>query len=216
MDARDNSIFIATQPEPYRILGLKLLPFSLGHYFILTRHGCAFVSDSLKGATRADLTLACLVCSMTYEQWREFSNPDPMSFWERLLGYLPLYAPSQERKLRRHGQRIALTVLQWGRKIGVFDLKVKASLFQKYLTDNSTSPKYWVLRENKDESGGHWAHNVLVTLTGELGFSQSEAMNMPLREALMHFYKHAESLGIVRLMTPEEIQLADDMEKEAV
>ncbi len=109
-----------------------------------------------------------------------------------------------------------LTVLKWGRQIGIFDLKSKAALFQKYLTANSTSPKYWIIREGKEESGGHWAHNVLVTLTGELGFTRSEALNMPLREALMHFYKHAESLGIVRLMTADEIDLADKMEKEAI
>lgn len=214
MDASHNSIFIASQPEPYRVLGLKLRPFSLGHYFILTRHGCAFVADSVHAASRKDLILACLVCSMTYEQWLEFSTPDPLTFWQKTKAVI--FGSFPEKRAALANKAIELTVLKWGRTIGIFDLKSKAELFQQYLTANTISPKYWVLRESKEESGGHWAHNILVTLTGELGFTHSEAVNMPLREAMVHFYKHAESLGIVRLMTPDEIKLADDMEMEAV
>jgi hypothetical protein len=88
-------------------------------------------------------------------------------------------------------------------------LEEKAKLFLEYLSETARFPKYWLEREDSSPSGTHWSHSVLVTLTGPLGFSEERAKSMPLREALLHYFKHAEGCGSVRLMTADEIQFAE-------
>lgn len=182
--AASQSIFAAAAPEPFRILGLRLRPFSLGHYVILRRHACAFVADESQSVTREDLIFACLVCSMRFDEFNEW-----------ILGC-----------------NILDEIKAWGRKIGLFDLKEKSALFQRYLLSHSEVPAYWIERENDGAvSGAHWAHTVFVCLTADLHFSRAEAWDIPLSEALLHFYKHAENNGAIRLMTPDEIP-EDDKE----
>ncbi len=217
--ARDaNSIFRATQPEPYRILGLRLKPFSLGHFLILSRHGCSFVAPGAATATRQDLVFACLICSMDYDEFNEWQGQSPMTIWKQFktfLSFVVLGHPLLGLKLAKECSATNADIIEWGNKVGVFDLPSKVALFQKYLAEHSASPKYWIEKPNAEEGGSHWSQNVLLTLTGELGFSQSQALNMPLREALLHFFKHAETLGVVKLMSEDEIEHAENMDKEA-
>ena len=53
-------------PEPVTILGQELRPFSLGHYLLLNRLDCAFLSDD-KEPLLGDLLLGLLVCANTFE-----------------------------------------------------------------------------------------------------------------------------------------------------
>src|SRR4051794_3578091 len=63
----------ATIPDPYTILGLRLRPFSLGHYFLFRRFNCAFGSDNPEGKGGIDdLLLALCICSRTYDEFLEF------------------------------------------------------------------------------------------------------------------------------------------------
>lgn len=202
-----NSIFRAAIPEPYRVLGLKLKPFSLGHYFILHRHGCAFVSDEPATATREDLVFAVLVCSMTAKEFESWWSSPLLKWPAKIRSVLSLIfgkASLNETLAALKGDGVARDLIQWGRKCGIFDVCEKASLFAEYLKEHTESPKYWKERE-EEASGSHWAHNVFVTLVG-LGFPQEAVWDMSLREALAHFYKHAENCGAVRLMTDQEIK----------
>ena len=213
--ARSNNIFEAAAPEPYRVLGLQLKPFGLGHYMLLQRHGCAFVSHEKETATRADLIFAVLVCSMTFDEFQSWSEVRRVTLSDRLKTTALLcigMASLQELECAWCGSRSTFSVMQWGRKIGAFNLEEKCQLFQRYLFEHSEFPKYWDEGSgNGKESGSHWSHNVYLVLTGDLGFSRTEALNMPLREGLLHYFKHAEALGVASLMTDREIKETDGL-----
>ncbi len=176
--------FKAAIPEPYRILGLKLKPFSLGHYFLMRRFGNGFVGDETTNASREDLLLGILICSMRHDEFLKFIE--------------------QKDFIKQ--------IKKWGKKAGIFDLPSKAMLFRDYLKAAQEAPQFWIEQEDGTESGGHWSQAVLTTLMGQLGYSRAEAMETPLAQALADFYKHAESLGIVRLMTDEEIAQVQEVE----
>jgi hypothetical protein len=174
----------AAIPEPFQILGLRLKPFCLGHFLLLRRFECGFVSEASAVATREDLLLGILVCSMSYEEFLDFLQED--NFLEQLR--------------------------DWGKKAGLFDLKEKALLFQRYLTEGTEKPGVW-FEEDGEESAAHWSQAVFNTLAGQLNASRSEALNMPLTQAFMDFYKHAEGLGVISFMTEEEMELVESEEK---
>ncbi len=52
---------------------LPLKPFSLGHLFLMKRYDCAYGSDDPdQMGTIGDLMQACLICSMTFEEFEDF------------------------------------------------------------------------------------------------------------------------------------------------
>lgn len=203
-----NSIFEAALPQPYRVLGIKLKPFCLGHYLLLRRHGCAFVADEQARATREDLIFAVLVCSQSFDEFQSWINDGKVSAWEQckeLARFATFRSSTAEMLAAFGGRRWQYETLRIGRAVGLFDLKEKCELFQRYLEEHTREPKVWFEKEPTTESGSHWSHSVFVVLTGNLGFTRDQALSMPLHEALLHYFKHAENNGIVTLMTAEEI-----------
>ena len=172
--------FTATMPEPWQILGLRLRPFSLGHYKLLRRFGCAFVSETEAEATREDLLLGVLCCSMTVAEFGEF-----------------IEAPD-----------FAEQVKAWGEKAGLFDLNSRAQMFKTYIEQQSVVPKYWEEQAGKP-SGAHWAQCLEVTLRSKLGWTQHDIDTQPLSKAFADYFKYAESEGAIKLMTPEEIAVIE-------
>ena len=168
--------FTATMPEPWQILGLRLRAFSLGHYKLLRRFECAFVSDTEKSATLSDLTLGVLCCSMTPKEFATFVES-------------PTFAEDCK---------------EWGNKVGIFDIPEKAQLFTDYIAAHSVVPKYWE-EEKTGASGAHWAQCLEVTLRGKLGWTSDEIDSEPLSKAFADYFKHAENEGSIKLMTPEEV-----------
>lgn len=173
----------AAIPEPYRILGLRLKPFSLGHYLLLRRFGCAFVSDREEQATHEDLIIGVLICSMKFDEFLEFIED-----------------PDSEKELA-----------SWGAKAYDCDLLDRIQLFKRYLSEGSKVPQVW-FEEEGDASGAHWSQYVLLSLTGNLGYTHEEAINLPLAKAFADFFKHAENLGAVRLMSESEIEQLKEQE----
>lgn len=173
--------FTATIPEPWQILGLRLRPFSLGHYKLLKRFNCAFVADVNTTVGLSDLTIGVLVCSMQPSEFLRFME-----------------SPNFSEKCK-----------EWGKSVGVFDINAKSELFAKYISSHSVVPKYWEESQGKS-SGAHWAHCLEVTLRGKLGWSQDEVDNEPLSKALAHYFKHAENEGMIRLMTKEELEFIEE------
>lgn len=193
----------AVIPEPVTILGLRLRPFCIGHYQILSRFDCSYVSEKETVASREDLIFAVLVCSMSPADFIEWAARDEKpTGWQRLLAWCLRKQPKG---------RLEKAIADWGRKIGVFDFAEKSAMFQKYLADNSKMPRFWE-EEGGKASGAHWSQSVMLCLTSKLGYTHKEAEELPLSQAFHDFLKHAESEGSVRLMTEEEI---DFLEKEA-
>ena len=167
-------------PEPFRILGLRLKPFSLGHYLLLRRFNCAFVQDEPGSATVDDLVLGVLICSLSQSAFLQFI--EQKDFLKQMAA--------------------------WGKKFGSVDFKEKADLFQQYLRQGLSEPDYITLR-GTDSPGGDWAQSLKLTLTSKLGHTEAEAMDMPLSQALADYYKLAENEGVIRLITPEERAAGD-------
>ncbi len=140
----------------------------------MQRFNNGFVSSDEKTAEMADLVMGVYICSQTYEE-----------FWQSI---------DEEDFLTR--------IQKWGEFAKDFDLKEKSLLFLKYIHDGSEQPVV-IYEGETSQSGAHWAQTVLTVLTGQCGYTRSEALNAPLSLALHDFYKLAESNGLVTLATPD-------------
>jgi hypothetical protein len=191
------TIFQATIPEPFRILGLRLKPLSLGRYRLLNRFNCAFVAEGPATAGIDDLLLGVLICSMGCNEFLEFYQ-----------------SKSFAREIRKWSHRIvphswigALPWIgKWWRGRTGFNVLEKIALFQRYIKEGSEVPKYFDESERETQSGAHWSHALEVTLRAELGWTADEVNEAPLVKALADYFKYAENQGSVRIMTPEDIE----------
>jgi len=172
--------FTAAIPEPWQILGLRLRPFSLGHYRILRRFKCGFVDDASVEATREDLIFGVLVCSMKPADFMTMIDSDDC----------------------------IETMRAWGKKVGSFDALEKSKLFKEYIEAHSAVPAYWEEKQGSP-SGAHWSQCVEVTLRSKLGWTDDEIDNNALSKAFADYFKHAENEGAIRLMTQAEIELIE-------
>jgi hypothetical protein len=154
----------AAVPDPARILGVRLKPFSVGHNILLQREGCALV-DGRPGQF-SDLILGVSICSRTFEEAVAFlSNPLRSALWLKWWGF-----------------KVWLAV-----RFGGKNLAESAGNFLAYVRDGSSSPTPM----QKDE-GGSELHLpitalVLTTLQSRCGYSLSEAMNCPWGLALWQY-----------------------------
>jgi hypothetical protein len=197
--------FRAAYPEPWQVLGVKLLPFSFGHYLKLHRIGCAFISEDEQPATIGDLLTGIVVCSM-----RSHPDPEQDPFWQwlhrtRPEGFWPrLWWRLSKRKL----SPAELDILRWGKRVGIFDLSDKAKMFSEYIKIHSAVPPY--VEEPSDtpprQSGAHWAQSVIAALVAKCGYSLMEAYNVPMSKAMSDFFKHAENEGSIRLLPVEVVE----------
>ena len=194
----DAAYFQAAIPEPFRILGLKLKPLSLGRYLLLRRFNCAFVAEEEASAGVPDLLLGLVICSMRVDEFLAAAESHRLA-----------------RDIRRWGRRVCprawiscLPIVgRWWRKNHACDALEKMRLFQRYIQLGSVVPKYWDEGRDQRMSGSHWSHGVEVCLRGELGWSQEEINEAPLTKALADYFKFAENQGLVRLMSDYEIEL---------
>jgi hypothetical protein len=197
--------FSAAYPEPVMILGVRLRPFSLGHYLKLQHFDCAFVSEKEASASLGDLLLGVSVASMS-------SDPDPSkdefwSWWNRVPSKWDCrVAKLFGKKLLTPSER---EIIKWGKRVGHFNFKEQAMLFMEYITKQSEPPAYWELNTSESKSGAHWAHSVLAGLVSECGYTQADAYNVPITKALADYFKAAEDSGAIRLMTNEELEVVN-------
>ncbi len=183
-------------PDPYRILGLQLLPLSLGRYRLLKRFDCAFVADGPAKADISDLLLGLVICSLRVEEFILMAN----------AGQLAKEVCRWSRKACPHSWVGLIPWLgKWWRKKHSFNYAEKILLFQEYITEAQKIPAYRELESNSQSSGAHWSHGVEVTLRSEVGWSREEIDEQPLSKAIGDYFKHCENKGLIQLMTPEEV-----------
>jgi hypothetical protein len=184
MNAAD--YFLSAIPEPFQILGLRLKPFCLGHYFLMRRFDCAFVSEESADATIEDLVFGVLICSMTYEDFLQFIS----------------------------GENFLTEIKSWGAKCKLdFSFTEKVKLFNEYLGKAFKQPAV-VFEGDESNSGAHWSQTVKCALISHCGYNESQAMNLPLSQAFHDFYKNAESNGVLRIVDDEEVALLNASEED--
>ncbi len=106
-----DNYYKAARPEPPRILGLQLRPYSLGHHIILRAYDSSFVTG---GHLRfQDLVMGVFICSQSWTQWESWKCS-----WK-----LPVFLKI------------------WGWISGKFNIKSAGECFLEYLTDGRRCPE---------------------------------------------------------------------------
>lgn len=174
-------------PTKWTILGLTLKSLSLGHYILMRRLGCRYASDENTEVDIGDLILGVLICSMSYEEFLEFM--DDKNFTKEIAKW----GKHCKKKIKKDKN---------------FNLFEKFVMFRKYLNEGIETPLYWEGENAQGKSSGcHWALNLHNVLVGELGFTNTETLNMPLTLAFSHFFRYLESNGVIELMKDDEENL---------
>jgi hypothetical protein len=196
-----DDFFAKDIPEPFQILGLKLLPLSIGRYRRMARHGIGFVSEINTRADGRDLLLGVLICSMSCKAWDALAVSGKLSkivsSWMRQINAAP--------PIFLRGTIGMILNQTWigrrWRKKHSFDLLQKTKLFKQYVEEAQQVPKF--LRKNNDGgmSSDHWSHNIEVALRGELGWTREEIEERPLSNALADYFKHMENQGLITILT---------------
>jgi hypothetical protein len=178
----DNYLQASIQ-EPVNVLGLNLNPFSLGHLFLMRRYECPFASDDPNEmAGCGDLMLACVICSRTYEEFLEFIHDIDFKWLNEW-----------DKKVSKWFRKKQLDALEEFQK---FNNYRQTALYIPYVSPTSSDPG--------TPSGAHWSMTIYQFMTKELGYTTSEALNMPLAQAIVEYYKALETMGCVTLMNDFE------------
>jgi len=202
-----DTTFQAAIPEPFQILGLKLLPLSLGRYRILHRLGCAFVSDKETNAGIPDLILGVSICSMRCDEFLDaFETGKYFKFlksWgKRINARPPWYLRG------KYGRIISATFIgrHW-RKNHSFNFFQKIELFKNYISEAQKQPEYVPVHYSEHVVTAHWSEATEIILRSELGWTAEEINEAPLSKAISDCLKYLEQQGMVRIFSPEEIEL---------
>lgn len=192
--------FTRAIPDPVRILGLQLRPLSVGRYRLLHRFQVAFVAEGEASAGVSDLLLGILICAMRVDDFLQFAgspqfHPDVRRWSRRVfphpwLCWLPWFGP-------------------WWRRTRGFNVVEKIALFQNYIAEAQRIPRYTLKNNSPQTNTSHWSHSIEICLRSELGWTAEEINEAPLSKALADYFRHAESNGLVILLTDEDLQTAD-------
>ena len=188
--------FKAAFPEPHVVLGVRLLPLSLGRYRLLKRFNSPFVSeediapDSI--TIIQDLFFALLVCGLRCQELKSLI---------------------EHKKLERECQRWGKHLRKIIRREEHFNVFAKVKQFQKFIEQETAMP--WKIVPRSGDSGGsvsHWSHSMEVTLRSKVGWTAHEIEEEPMSKAMVDFFKFLESEGAVALITHEA---AEELSKSA-
>lgn len=179
--------FTAALPEPRIILGLKLLPLSLGRYRLLKRFDCPFIADEEREIPVQDmigeLVFALVVCGLPCSEFNDL-----------------VVNGGLEGECRKFGKVMAKVIS----KTKNFSIYESMGEFKIFLEEAQSTP-WHVVKTNslESESVSHWSHSIEVTLRSRVGWTKEEIEEQPMQKALCDFFKFVESEGAVRLMSHE-------------
>ncbi len=204
-------------PEPYTILGMELKPYSLGHFFLMRKFSCGFANENENAlGDISDLILGLAICSQTYEGFLNCIETNNIQIGTHSKYYL--FGP-QVPTVIKYTDWIA----EWGRLVekklkekNIINMLECINMFKTYMRDSIVIPKFWETEHGEDapSSGAHWTQSVLSILTSDCGYSQSEALNIPMSRALSDYFKFSERNGMLTLMNDDELEQIAELEKE--
>ena len=174
----------AFYPERFTILGQRLQPFSLGHLMLLRQMGNGFVCPDCKPSI-PDLTSGIFVCSQSYSQ--------------------------AQRGLESRLLRFRMFV--WGARVRRANFVEKMLAFTDYLEAGSTFPDMPDASERARIPGSPLIQRVRLTLQGELGLTQSEAMDYPWGAALHEYFALLEMKNRTSITNDEERETMKEHEE---
>lgn len=170
----------AAFPKPFKVLGKKLHPYTLGHDILLGAFESGFCRDVRTKPTFDDLLISVWICSHdTHEKaTRSFLRP---------------FA-----KFR---------IWLWGKLCGKFDIGEAFVSFGEYIAEHTTEPEYWI--EKHSDSGGAPSGNpysqfLKVVMMRDLGMTEQQALDTSYSAAEMGFLTTLESAGKIRMFSDSD------------
>lgn len=162
-------ILSETGPQAPVVLGVRLVPYTVGHAIVLQRLRSPFVMGGEIAPT--DLVEAVTVCSQSpLESIRSIK-----SRWSGLVLWL------------------------WGKRIAKLNLLAESDKFHVWLKDQSTAPEVLIEAGTKSKAPAMpWPERVLVGCLN-IGIAPDDAVQMPLGDAERLILAHAEMMGHVQL-----------------
>lgn len=194
-------------PEEPVICGLRMKPLSIGKYRMLARFKCAYVSEIETAAQAGDLLIGVIICSKTCEDFKGFVTSKDFQKeirkWGSRFGFYPPRCFSWP-VIGRRLEKI------FGKIIAEADARYvmgEAALFAKYITGGAPDMSKQFMDEPSEGefSGSHWSQNIEAVLREYQGWTREEVDEEPLSKAIFDFYKHMESRGHGRFLSPEEV-----------
>ena len=162
-------ILAETGPLAPTVLGVRLVPYTVGHAIVLQRLRSPYVLGG--EITPSDLVEAVLVCSQPPLE----SIKSIKSIWRDALLWL------------------------WGKRIAKMNLMVESDKFQLWLKEQSTAPEVLVEAGTKSKRPAMpWPERVLVGCVS-LGIDADKALQIPIGDAERLILAHAEMHGQVDL-----------------
>ena len=173
MTALADILNATSKPCPI-VMGLRLVPFSVGHALLLHRMGSPFVYGG--NASAQDLVEVAVVCSQPI-----YESVKTMRSW---LRWLPLRIMRQ--------------------KVKQADLLKESKAVQKWIEDQSDCPEVLRSPGSGQRAATMpWPERILVGLVN-IGFDETTVINMPVIDAERLFLTHAELHGQVELWSNEQ------------
>lgn len=173
----------ALLPLPARVLGNRLLPFTLGHRLILERLGNPFVTSG--PVEIPDLLTGIIVCTRA-----------PDDAWRALDSWRALW----------HAR-----TLGWRSRLSGADYLSTCAAFRAYVEDGSRLPSFWQ-KDNRKRLAVPLTLLVKVYLQKELGYSHDEAMNRPWGAALHEYCVALSIAGQLDLIDADEAEFVNNIE----
>jgi hypothetical protein len=175
----------AVLPDRWRVCGVDLMPFALGHLLALQRLGSPFVVVGEPGPV--DLTLALYVCSR--------KPSDIFARWHRDIPW----------GWKMRGRKIAFqAALRPSRFLD------SCMGFAGYVDANSIGPKLWIERGRKDVKTITAPEMLSMHRRMMLcGFSESEAWDMPFVRVRWEQAASAEVDGVASFFTDRDERLCE-------
>ncbi len=183
----------ACNPDPRKVIGVSLRPFCIGHAILLQSVDSPFVSASGKFTTIPDLLLAVWICSQSFDRASGQMNTALGWRW----------------KFKSFVAGLVLA-LNWK----VFSERV--AQFESYLAaQNENAPHVW---NDSKMTRASTAPGLLLLkrdLVARCGFTESEALNMPLAKAKWERAAWMEAEGACDFRTDQDEQLLKMAQEEA-
>ena len=173
--------FDALIPEAFVVVGVRLMPFTLGHAALLMRLGGeCWIEGGM--ATADELFLGVTVCS----------SKSFLQFQKDIFS-------------GRHQARIDAVAAQV--KIG--DMQAESELFSRYVTEGMRGPKLLVEDGNTVELRSHMIQSLRVQLMTFFRVPERDVMDVPVSVALWDMATLAEMRGVGRIWGKEDDELKE-------
>jgi hypothetical protein len=181
------------------ICGVKLYPFSLGHWTFLESYSSPLLSDQTYPEEVSNdpnenyqncirhLLLFLMVCAHTYEDNLKL-NEDGNFYVETKQQF--------EKHLLTHMKGTK----EWNIYYEIYNIK-------EYLNYYINSmPAFVEKGPPSPPSGIDWKSNIYSVLKNEYGYSQSEIMNMSIRRVYAEWTTYAAKMGVIEVKSKERLE----------